>query len=426
MKVLIVGAGPGGLATALHLNRLGIEVMVFEATPEIRPLGVGINLLPHAVRELTILGLSERLAATSVATAELAYYNKYGMEIWREPRGIAAGYNWPQYSVHRGHFQMILLEEVLARIGRDHLLTAHHLESFEDDGKGVTARFVDKATGASAGEYRGDILIGADGIHSVIRHRFYPHEVQPEYSGRVLWRGTTEAPPFLTGKSMIMAGYPDRKFVAYPISAASPDTGRLLVNWVADVFIGGGQAPVPRDWNRRIGKDVVRPHFQNWKFDWLDIPALIEGAEAVYEYPLTDRNPVERWSFGRVTILGDAAHPMYPVGSNGASQAILDAAALADALASSPDPEIALQVYENERREKTSRIVLSNRQHGPEIVMQIVEERAPNGFERLSDVISQAELEEIANRYKIIAGFDRDRLNVQGAQTSRNSAAGVS
>jgi 2-polyprenyl-6-methoxyphenol hydroxylase-like FAD-dependent oxidoreductase len=212
---------------------------------------------------------------------------------------------------------------------------------------------------------------------------------------------------------MIMAGYPDRKFVAYPISDMSAESGRALTYWVADVYIGGDKPPVPRDWNRRIDKSKVMPHFQNWKFDWLDIPALIEGAEAVYEYPLTDRNPVERWSFGRVTVLGDAAHPMYPVGSNGASQAILDGAALAEALTASPNLEIALRAYEHARLDSTAQIVLSNRRHGPEIVMQIVEERAPNGFTRLSDVIWYRELEEIANPYKAIAGFDRDRLNAQ-------------
>jgi hypothetical protein len=209
-------------------NRLGIDAVVFEASAEVRALSVGINLLPHAVRELTIHGLADRIGAAAVATEELAYFNKFGAEIWREPRGVAAGYKWPQYSIHRGRFQMILLDEVVARIGADRVLTRHHLESFEDDDDGVTARFTDKATGASMGEHRGDILIGADGIHSAVGHKYYPHEQQPQYSGRVLWRATTEPPAFLTGRSMILAGYPDRKFVAYPISDVSPESGRAL------------------------------------------------------------------------------------------------------------------------------------------------------------------------------------------------------
>jgi 2-polyprenyl-6-methoxyphenol hydroxylase-like FAD-dependent oxidoreductase len=414
MKVSIIGAGPGGLTTALHLNRLGIECDVFEAAPEIRPLGVGLNLLPHAVRELTILGLDARLAASAIATAELAYFNKFGASIWREPRGLAAGYNWPQYSIHRGRFQMILFEEVLARLGPNHVHTAHQLASFKESGTAVTAKFVHPVTGAAQREFQSDVLIAADGIHSVARRTFYPSETLPVYSGRVLWRGITEAPPFLTGRSMIMAGYADRKFVAYPIAAVSPETGRALINWVADVHIGG-TAPVPRDWNRRAENATVLPYFKDWHFEWLDIPALIEGTNEVYEYPLVDRDPVARWSFGRVTLLGDAAHPMYPIGSNGASQAILDAAAVAAALVSNRDPIAALQNYEQARLEKTRKLVLSNRQQGPEIVMQMVEERAPNGFAQLSDVVSTAELEEVASRYKAIAGFDRDGLNAQAA-----------
>ncbi len=411
MKVLIVGAGPGGLATALHLHRLGIECEVFEAVPEIRSLGVGLNLLPHAVRELTILGLGDRLAASGVATAELAYYSKFGSPIWSEPRGLAAGYHWPQYSIHRGAFQMLLLEETIARLGAHRVHTGHFLESFSEDADGVTATFLPQPAGAEV-KHRADVLISAEGIHSVARRTFYPNETQPEYSGRVLWRGTTEAPPFLTGRSMIMAGYANRKFVAYPIRETNPQTGRALINWVADVYVGG-EAPPPRDWNRRTEIDIVLPHFHDWHFDWLDVPALIKGASAVYEYPFVDRDPLPRWSFGRVTLLGDAAHPMYPIGSNGASQAILDAAAVANALVTHTDPVAALKAYENERLDKTAALVLSNRKQGPEIVMQMVEDRAPRGFAQLSDVISREELEEVANRYKAIAGFERDRLNAQ-------------
>jgi 5-methylphenazine-1-carboxylate 1-monooxygenase len=416
MKALIVGGGPGGLATALHLHRLGIEVKVFESSKKIKPLGVGINLLPHSVRELTMLGLVDALASNSIATAELAYFNKYGAEIWREPRGIAAGYHWPQYSIHRGRFQLMLLDEVFLRVGRGNVHTGHHLTSLHDDGGSVSATFLNKATGETV-RNRGDILIGADGIHSVVRKHFYPVEEVPEYSGRVLWRATTKAPPFLTGRSMIMAGYANRKFVAYPIGQADPETGLALINWVADVYTGGDSTGPPRDWNRQISRDRILPFFTDWHFDWLDVPALIESAETIYEYPLTDRNPLPRWSFGRVTLLGDAAHPMYPVGSNGASQAILDAGAIADALGAHNDPIAALEAYEAERRDKTARLIYSNRQQGPEIVMQIVEDRAPAGFRNLNDVISRDELEEVANRYKSIAGFDRDRLNAQSAKT---------
>lgn len=390
--ILIAGAGIGGLTAALALRRAGRQVVVFEAADEIRPLGVGINLLPHAVRVLTELGLGPALDAAGIRTAELLYFSKHGKRIWREPRGIDAGYPVPQYSIHRGRLQQILLEAVMQVA---EVRAGHRLESFDLDGR---ARF------SNGFALQGDALIGADGIHSAVRKYFYPDEGEPAFSGKILWRAVTEAAPFLTGRSMIMAGHARQKFVAYPISPEAMSRGRSLVNWIAELHLGGDAAP-RRDWNRRVSKDVFASAFASWKFDWLDVPALIDGASEVFEFPMVDRDPVPRWSFDRVTLLGDAAHPMYPVGSNGASQAILDAWALAEAVAANDDMSTALRIYQEQRLAPTAAIVHSNRKQGPEAVMQIVEERAPNGFEDLSTVISQAELEEIAARYKQTAGF---------------------
>jgi 2-polyprenyl-6-methoxyphenol hydroxylase-like FAD-dependent oxidoreductase len=413
MKVLIAGGGIGGLVAALCLERAGIEARVFESAAEIRPLGVGINLLPHSVRILTALGLADKLAATGIATAELSYFNKFGQLIWREPRGLAAGYAWPQYSIHRGRFQMLLFDAVRERLGDASVTTGCHLAALAERGDQVEATFVNRATGEIIAVASGDVLIGADGIHSRVRQQFYPDEQAPVFSGKILWRGVTEAEPFLTGRSMFMAGYADCKFVAYPICPQTAERERSLINWVADVQVGDAYAGTPRDWNRQVDASLVLPHFAAWHFDWLDIPALIAGAQAIYEFPMIDRDPVAHWSFGRVTLLGDAAHPMYPIGSNGASQAILDAPALVEALQTELDVVRALQRYEEKRLPPTARIVLSNRQQGPEQCMQLVEERAPNGFTNLADVISQAELEEIANRYKQIAGFSKAELNAQ-------------
>lgn len=408
---MIVGGGIGGLVTALKLHRAGIEVKVFESVQTIKALGVGINLLPHSVRVLTDLGLAEKLEQISIPTAELMYVNKFGQKIWQEDRGLAAGYKWPQYSIHRGRLQMLLLDAVIEQLGEEAVLTGHHLTAFEQDAGGVTAYFDNKKTGESLGTYHADILIAADGIHSVVRKHFYPNEGLPKYSGRILWRGITEADPYLTGRSMIMAGHQNQKFVAYPISPDAAIEGRSLVNWIAELNVP--DMPDRADWNKEIDKEKFAPAFKNWNFGWLNVAEVIEQASAVYEFPMVDRDPLPQWTFGRVTLLGDAAHPMYPIGSNGASQAILDADAFGEVLAQGQDAEATLQAYEALRREATSNIVLTNRQNGPEAVMQIVEDRAPNGFENLDDVVSYAELEAVANRYKKIAGFDRESLNAK-------------
>lgn len=408
--VLIVGAGIGGLSAALTLHQAGVPVQVYESVRVIRALGVGINLLPHATRVLSRLMLTGQLAETAIETAELIYFNRRGQRIWAEPRGLAAGYDFPQYSVHRGDLQMILLRAVEGRLGRGTVHAGHHLAEFTDAGDGVEARFVDRETGATVAEVRGAALVGADGIHSVVRASLYPDEGPPRFSGRTLWRAVTEGMPFLGGRTMIMAGHPGQKFVCYPISRAHDDHGRALLNWIAELQTGPGE-PAPQDWSREADKAPIRERFADWRFDWLDVPALIDGARAVYEYPLADRDPLPQWSFGRVTLLGDAAHPMYPIGSNGASQAILDAAELAARLARTASVERALGEYDAARRPRTSDLVLANRENGPEQVMQLAEERAPDGFADIHDVIPRTELDEIAARYKRTAGFAPDQVN---------------
>lgn len=408
--VLVVGGGIGGLTTALALHAAGIRCTVVEKTRELRPLGVGINLLPHAVRELIELGLAERLAATGIPTALLAYHDRFGNEIWREPRGEAAGYRWPQYSIHRGSLQRLLLGVVLERLGVDAVRVGVGLERFEQTDCGVRALLRNRTTGGIEC-VRAGVLVGADGIRSAVRAQLYPEEGPPLWNGIVMWRGVTESEPFLGGRTMIMAGSNRRaKFVAYPISKAAEKRGRSAVNWVAEVHTeSSGDAAA--DWNRPGRIDDVLPHFAGWRFDWLDVPRLIRHCPSVLEYLMVDRDPLKRWSFGRVTLLGDAAHPMYPIGSNGASQAILDARALAWHLATDPDPDAALAAYDAARRPVTSELVLANRDLGPERVLRLVEERAPLGFCRIEEVVSRAELEAVTAGYRRIAGFDVDDLN---------------
>lgn len=407
MRVIVAGGGIGGLTTALALHAHGVDVTVFEAVKEVRPLGVGINLLPHAVAELAKLGLLEELDRTGVQTHDLSYYNKFGQLIWREPRGLDAGYPYPQFSIHRGRLQLLLLKAVRARLGAEAVVTARRLKHWrvQRDGR-VAATLEDRHSGTELVE-TADVLIGADGIHSTVRSTLYPDEGMPKWNGAVMWRATTIARPFLSGRSMIMAGHQDQKFVCYPIGSPVEQQGYALINWIAELRTDGRDLAEREDWNRPGRVEDFFPDFRGWRFDWLDVPALIRGASAIYEYPMVDRDPLPRWTNGPVTLLGDAGHPMYPIGSNGASQAILDASFLVQALAEAGQTvEGALLAYEAERRPKTGEIVLTNRQNGPEQIMQLVEDRAPDGFEDLDAVVGRDELAAIAARYKQVAGFD--------------------
>lgn len=410
MTVLIAGAGIGGLCTALSLHQVGIPCRLFEAVDRIAPLGVGINVLPHAVRELTELGLLEALLSLGIPTERLAYYSRLGQEIWSEPRGREAGYAWPQISVHRGDLQMLLARTVTDRLGPDAIATGHALSSWEDRDGRVVARFADRSGGGPV-EIEGDLLIAADGIHSAARAALHPGEGAPIWNGAILWRGTAEAPPFLGGRTMIMAGHEFQKFVCYPIRDL-PD-GRQLINFVAERKFDSDQPWRREDWNRQGRVEEYLPPFEDWTFDWLDVPGLIRSAATVYEYPMVDRDPLAAWSHGRMTLLGDAAHPMYPIGSNGASQAILDARVLTRELLTHGLTAEALNAYEAERLPATAKIVTANRGNGPEQVMQMVEERAPDGFERIDEVLSVEEREGTAAAYKRLAGFDKDALNAR-------------
>ncbi len=412
MKIIIIGGGIGGLATALSLHQAGIEARVFETVQSLTALGVGINIQANAVRELSELGLADEMAATGLATANLGYFNKHGQEIWREPRGRAAGYNWPQYSIHRGEFLMLLARAVRARLGEENLLLGHHLESFHDDGKQVTAHFIDRRTGERIHTEVGDALIGADGIHSVVREKLYPGQAPLHFDGMLMWRAAVETAPFLDGRTQAIIGHQGLRFVAYPMSGQAEKNGRSMTNWIAELRVPG-DTPPRADWNKRVDKSAFVHLYKDWKFPWLDVPAIIDATESIYEFPKVDREPLAQWSQGRVTLIGDAAHPMLPTGSQAGTQAVMDSRHITRALQEEKNAESAFARFEAERRPLMSEITLRNRQLGPEAAMQVVEERAPGGFKNVEDVISKAEMEEITGSFKKLAGFDREQVNTR-------------
>lgn len=407
-EVIIVGAGIGGLTLALALLEAKIPCRIFESAAEIRPVGVGINLLPHATKELAALGLEADLAKVAIATTDATFFNRFGQLIYQEALGRAAGYDHPQFSIHRGDLQMVLLSAFRARAGHDRLVTNSHCVGVEQDEAGVTVTFSDGPGGANRSTARGGVAIACDGINSAVRKQLFPDEGEPRYSGVNMWRGVTRWKPMLSGASMVRAGWLSHgKMVIYPIRGVGDD-GLQLVNWVAEIETPNYRK---RDWNRNGALDDFIDAFADWHFEWLDVPAFIRAADHVLEFPMVDQDPLPRWSFGRITLLGDAAHPMVPRGSNGAGQAILDARALTAALLGHENSVAAMAAYEHQRLDATTRIVLTNRTNPPDAILREVFERTHDKpFRAIEDVISREELVGLSEGYKRIAGYSKDAL----------------
>ncbi len=407
VTILIAGAGIGGLALGLTLHQLGLPFRIYERVPELKPLGVGINLQPNAVRELMDLGLETELDAIGVRTRQYGFHTKSGREIWTEPRGLWAGYKWPQFSVHRGLFQMMLLRVLRQRAGHACVVSDSPVVGF-DSKPGVPRLQLTSGETVEAA-----VIIAADGIHSTLRRQMYPTEGEPLWNGAILWRGVSRAAHFLGGSAMILAGHNTQRFVAYPISMPDPETGLADINWIAELRIDPERTLHKGDWNRCVDATHFSPHFENWNFGWIDCPALIHSAEAIYEYPMVDRDPVPSWTEGAVTLMGDAAHATYPVGSSGASQAIIDARKLGAALRGHGMTREALLAYEAEMRPRAEAVIRANRGSGPDAVMQMMEDRCGGVFENIEDVIPRAALAEHAEKYKKLSGFSIEALNAQ-------------
>ncbi len=410
--VLIAGAGIGGLSVALTLHQIGVPCVVFESVAEIKPLGVGINLQPNAVRELYELGFgSESLDKIGVQTREFVLVGLNGNEVYSEPRGLKAGYKWPQYSMHRGELQMLLYRAALERLGATSIRTGLKVTGYRNhpDGKGVTALL--KGRDGNRSEVEGSLLIAADGLHSAVRQQMYPEQPPIQWGGAVMWRGVTKGEPIRTGASFVGLGTHRHRVVFYPISAPDPLSGLADINWIAEITVDNSGGWPDGDWNKQVRHEDFLHHFEQWNYDWIDIPAMLRGAAEVFEYPMIDREPVPTWVEGNVVLLGDAAHVMYPTGSNGASQAIIDARVLGAAMLEHGVNSKSLQAYDTQLCPEMSQLVLRNRGAGPFGLLNLLDDRCGGVFDNIEDVIPKAERDEFMLRYKTAAGFAVDKLN---------------
>lgn len=409
MTVLIAGGGIAGMSLALTCHQIGVPVKVFEAVPQIKPIGVGINLQPNAVRELYDLGLQHRLDEIGIQAREWALVGRNGNDIWSEPRGLLAGYRWPQYSVHRGQLQMLLYREVLTRLGPDAVVSGHRVTGYANTPDGVSAT-VQRPDGSTE-TVPGALLIGADGIHSALRAKLAPDEGPPCWGGAILWRGTCVDVPVRTGASFVGLGRLDQRIICYPISQPDPQTGKALINWIAEITVDPEGGRSDSDWNKPVDVQTILPHFEDWNYDWLNVPDNLRAVGTVLEYPMVDRNPIDRWVDGRMALMGDAAHVMYPVGSNGASQAIVDARVIGAKLLEHGITPDALLAYQDQLHQPMSELVLRNRGAGPFEMLGIVDDRCGGVFDDINDVVPRDEIEQFMAGYKAAAGFAIDELN---------------
>jgi 2-polyprenyl-6-methoxyphenol hydroxylase-like FAD-dependent oxidoreductase len=409
--VIIAGGGIGGLATALTLHQIGVPCIVFEAVREMRPLGVGINLQPNAVRELYDLGITEQdLDLVGLPAREWALVGLNGNDIYSEPRGFLAGYNWPQYAVHRGRFHMLLHEKVVERIGPQAVRLGSRVSGYRKNSDGSVSALIERADGSTS-ETMGTLLIGADGIHSAVRAQMHPAQPPIHWGGAVMWRGTTWAKPIRTGASFVGLGTHRQRMVFYPISHPDPRTGLSMINWIAEVTMDNSEGWKQAGWFRQVPTSDFAHHFENWVWDWLDVPALIGQAESAFENPMIDRDPVSTWRDGPVVLLGDAEHAMYPTGSNGGSQAIVDARILGAAMVEHGVTPEALAAYDDKLCGPISQLILRNRGAGPFGLLNIVDERCGGTFDNIDDVIPPQERAEFMAGYKAAAGFAIEKLN---------------
>jgi 5-methylphenazine-1-carboxylate 1-monooxygenase len=410
--VLVAGGGIGGLSVALTLHQIGVPCLVLESVRHLQPLGVGINLQPNAVRELYELGIGpEQLDAIGLQTREFVLVGLNGKEVYAEPRGLRAGYKWPQYSVHRGRLQMLLYQAVVERLGTGAVRTGMAVTGYRNDGDGRGVRALVETRDGERLEIEGSVLIGADGLHSAVRAQMHPSQPPIQWGGAIMWRGVTPGVATRTGASFVGLGTHRHRVVFYPIGGPDPVTGLAPINWIAEITVDNSGGWSTGDWNRQVEVGSFIHHFEDWNYDWLDVPAMLRSADAIFEYPMIDRDPVPTWVDGNVALLGDAAHVMYPTGSNGASQAVIDARVLGAAMLDHGVTPRALQAYDTRLCAEISGVVLRNRGAGPFGLLNLLDERCGGVFDDIDAVIPAAERDAFMSRYKTAAGFAMETLN---------------
>ena len=450
MSIAICGGGIAGMAFVLSLHDAGFHnIDIYESVSTISEVGVGINIQPSAVRELIELGLGEELSKTGIPTREIIYHHINGQEIFREPRGKAAGYKWPQYSIHRGKLLGILHAAVVERLGEERIHTGYKAidcgqitttgegvdnnvswatfkvikdnENKKKEGNAGAASEREKEQNKTTKTIEADLIVGCDGVHSNIR-KALTNEDAPRWTGIVMLRGLTKMKPFFTGCSMTIIGLIEREMVIYPISKEVEDEGESLVNWVALKQVGKEKVKsLQEKWSIEVENidEAIKP-FEHFQYDFIDVPNMIRSAEKVYQYPMIDRQPLDSWVYGNITLLGDAAHPMIPIGANGATQAIIDGRVLASELYHKKDISSALKAYDEKHREAVNNIVKANREESETTFLEIIHNHCPdmNCKEyNFNDILTEEDLKKISKTYKDVAGFNPETLNNRESYT---------
>ena len=419
-KVIIAGGGIGGLTLALTLHQIGVPFLVLETSHTMRPLGVGINIQPNAVRELFELGLtSEVLGTIGVPAKEWALVGLNGREVYSEKRGLDAGYNWPQFAAHRGELLMLLYRTLIERAGAESVMLDARVDKYLKRPSGEVDVSV-RGSDGSRFQISGRLLIGADGIHSAVRAQMHPDQPPIHWGGAIMWRGTVRAKPLRTESSFIGLGTHQHRMVIYPISKPSAD-GTVLTNWIAELTVDRNEGWLGNNWFKEVPIESFAHHFESFRYDWLDVPTMLNKSECGYMNPMIDRDPVATWIDGPVALMGDAAHAMYPTGSNGASQAIVDARVIGAAILTRGLTPDALKLYDNQLCKKVSELVLRNRLAGPFGLLDILNDRCGGVFENIDTIIPLEERNEFMSKYKAAAGFAIEALN-EAPQTIPSNA----